>query len=151
MSERGRPPHRHGGASAGHGTQPHTADLVIEAWAPDAPCCLEHAVLALVESFAAVGGDAPARRVPFRRGPERDDELLLGLLEEVVYLTDVHGVVPVATHVERDPDGGVHGWFDVVDLARVEVVGPAPKAISREGLLFEHHDGQWRGRALVDV
>lgn len=75
----------------------------------------------------------------------------MAVLEEVIYLTDVDGVIPVDAHLTTSPGGAVEGWFEVTGLADVEVVGSAPKAVSRNDLFFTRGAGEWRCRALIDV
>ncbi len=130
---------------------PHTADLIVEAWASTKHRCLEEAVQALVESFVRPAQGAPRRQSPLRLGPASDEDLLLAVLEEVIYLTDVDGVIPIDAHLTTSPGSAVEGWFDVVGLADAEVVGSAPKAVSRNDLFFARTAGEWRCRALIDV
>jgi SHS2 domain-containing protein len=136
---------------SGRRNLPHTADIIIEAWAPSREACLAQAVLALVESFADVSGAGATQQVPLRIAPADDEELLVALLEEVVYIVEVLQVIPVDVHVEGASDGGLAGRFDVVPLSAASSVGAAPKAITRSGLKFEAGDPLWTCRAVVDV
>jgi SHS2 domain-containing protein len=138
-------------AEVGHRTVPHTADLIIEAWAPTREACLGQAVRALVDTFADTSGVTSTRPLVLRIPPGDDTELLIALLEEVIYLLDVLEVVPVHVSVCAAEDGGLGGCFDVAVLAAVHIVGPAPKAVARSELAFEGSDGLWTCRALVDV
>lgn len=132
---------------------PHTADVVVEAWAPTRVACLAQAVRGLVAVFADTTGVASSRSVPFTLGPAGDEGLLVRLLEEVIYLVEVDGVVPVAARVEATPDGGVCGRLDVVPLTPGMVIGPAPKAIAWHQLSFAPRPGRagWTCRVMVDV
>lgn len=138
-------------AARGHRTAPHTADCVLEAWGPDRLACLVEAMEALVGVFAAPADDVAARTVPLSVDPGPDADLLLALLEEVIYVTDVMGVVPVRFHLADAEDGGVAGDMEVVDPATVELIGPVPKGVSYHGLEMSEHDGTWRCRVVVDV
>jgi len=135
----------------GHRLLPHTADSVIEAWGPDRPACLVEAMEALVDIFAEPGDAAVTRTLPLsaEAGPSAD--ALVSLLEEVIYVTEVLGVVPVRFHLADTEDGGVAGDMEVVDARQVELVGPVPKAVSYHGLDMAEHDGLWRCHVLVDV
>lgn len=137
---------------AGHRQVPHTADVTIEAWAPTREECLAETVGGLVASFADTAGVAvPGRRVAFACPAAPDTELVVHLLEEVIYLLDAQDFVPVDVVVDLAPDGGVTGHFEVVDRVDVRQVGPAPKAVTRYGLNLSPDAGVWRCTVTVDV
>lgn len=134
----------------GHAIRAHTADEILEAWGPTREACLEEAVLALVDTVAAVGGVGWS----WHREAElvgTDEELLVTLLEEVVYHLDASGAVPVRVHVRPRASGVVaHLWL--TDLQRVTSRGPAPKGVSYSGLaLREESPGRWHCAATIDV
>ncbi|HMK98576.1 MAG TPA: archease [Acidimicrobiales bacterium] len=135
----------------GHRLLPHTADAVIEAWGPDRPACLVEAMEALVDIFAEAGDAAVTRTLPLSAEAAASADVLVSLLEEVIYVTEVLGVVPVRFHLADTEDGGVAGDMEVVEAGQVELVGPVPKAVSYHGLDIAEHDGTWRCRVLVDV
>jgi SHS2 domain-containing protein len=138
--------------SCGHRVGPHTADCVVEAWGPDRISCLTEAMKALVEVFAELE-DTPTviRSVPVVTGPGPDPDALVALLEEVIYVTDVFGTVPVRFHLVEAEDGGVAGDMELADANQVSLVGPIPKAVSYHGLAMAEHDGAWHCRAVIDV
>jgi SHS2 domain-containing protein len=136
---------------AGHRTLPHTADLIIEAWAPSREDCLEQAVLALVGAFAAISPVVSTETLPISIPPANDEELLVSLLEEVLYLVEVLQVVPVSVTVLESEDGGLGGCFDVAPISALSRQGPLPKAIARSDLAIGRDRDLWRCRALVDV
>lgn len=138
-------------AASGHRCLPHTADVVIEAWGPTRVACLEQAVAGLVGSVADTAGASLTEPVPVRIEEEADDELLVLLLEEVIYAIEVLDAVPVAAELEELPAGGVAGAFRTVPVGRVRPVGAVPKAISRSGLVFEADGRRWSCRVTVDV
>ncbi len=149
----GRPRARAFEPATGHRVLPHTADVILEAWGPDRRTCLAEAVLALVGIFAAPLPGAVASRmertIPPGGGPA---ELLVGLLEEVIYLAEVEGVVPRAVTVDDDrASGGLRAALTVVPLADAERTGPAPKGIARHALEFAGGARGWRCRVVVDV
>ena len=137
--------------AVGHRTLPHTADVVVQAWAPTRAACLAEAVRGLVAVFADTGGAVASRSVAFTLGPAGDEELLVRLLEEVIYLVEVDGVVPVDAHVEPTADGGLRGRFGVTPLEPAMVIGPAPKAVAWHQLSFAPGHSGWVCRVMVDV
>jgi SHS2 domain-containing protein len=136
----------------GHRLLPHTADLIVEAWGPSRVACMEEAVAALVESFADTSGADTADPVALSIERAGADDLLVALLEEVLYLVEVLGVVPSAAAITERDDGGLGGFFDVVPVAEAEAVGAAPKAVARSDLEFgADAGGRWSCRVTVDV
>ena len=134
----------------GHAIGPHTADVVIEAWGPTAAACYEEAAAAFVDIFVnsghAAGGDSRA----FDVGPGRPEDLLVLLLEELLFDVETRGQVAVATRVEPRGDH-LCGTFTFLPVEQLEVIGPLPKGVSYHDLEFGDADRTWRCRATVDV
>jgi SHS2 domain-containing protein len=139
------------GGPAGHRLLPHTADLTVEAWAPTRLACLEEAARALVASFARVPTDLPGRARPLRLEPGANDVVLAALLEEVIFVVDALGAVPVRIALTESEDGEIRGELEIAPVDAVEVLGPAPKGVSFGDLAFERDDEGWRCRATIDV
>jgi SHS2 domain-containing protein len=134
---------------AGHRALTHAADLRVEAWAPTRESCIAEALLGTVEAFADVSAASPT--AVLRRAVTGDDEdLLVASLEELVYLLDTAGEVPVAVEVTRAADG-VEICFDMVSVDRLEQVGAVPKAVSLHDLRFEHGPEGWSCSVLLDL
>ena len=93
------------GIAAGHRGVPHTADLRIEAWAPSRDGCIRQAVLGTVDSFLDVSSARPHRLLSRRSTAGSDDDLLVAVLEEVIFLLDTVGEAPV--DVDLQGGGGV--------------------------------------------
>lgn len=93
------------GTSSGHRSVPHTADLRIEAWAPTRDGCIRQAVLGTVESFLDLESAHAVHTRLRRLTADRDDDLLVAVLEEVIYLLDTVGETPVDLRL-RDVDRG---------------------------------------------
>jgi SHS2 domain-containing protein len=136
----------------GHASVPHTADLRIEAWGPTREDCIAEAVRGVVESFADVS------RAQRQRGIERhltagsDADLLAAAIEEVIYVLDADGEVPVAVRVARAGDGGIDLALLTVNAGAVEITGAAPKAVALSGLACAPDaSGRWSGAVTVDV
>lgn len=134
----------------GHRGVPHTADVCVYAWAESREECLAEAVRALVSGFARV----PSRTRTTTREclvTARDDErLLAAVLEEVIYLLDVHQELAVDAKV-RLANGGVLVQFTVVDAIAAEQIGAVPKAVALHGLRMDHRDGTWSCQVTLDV
>ncbi|HEX6869540.1 MAG TPA: archease [Micromonosporaceae bacterium] len=139
------------GPRSGHAILPHTADVMVSAWADTAEACLAEAVRGFVACFADTRASRPVRAVGFSFDPGPDTELLIEVLEEVVYLLDAGDEVPVQVALARTTHGGLVGEFGVAPRVAVPLVGAAPKGISRHQLRFEHLDDVWRCRFVVDV
>ena len=129
--------------------------MVLEAWARDREGCFAQAVAALVSTFADVTGrgpdPAPVSHHHLRVAPGPDAEQLVTLLEEVLFLLDARGVVPVGVAVRPDPGGGLDADFEVVPVSEVPLVGAVPKAVTWHRLAVEPSARGWRCRVLVDV
>jgi len=150
-----RRPHRPPSAPAsGHRLLPHTADVRFEAWAPTREACLAEAVRALANIVVdTTTAPPPTASMPVRLPATTDIDLLVSLLEEVIYDVDVLGVLTLDAHLAVAPDGGaVTGHLRTAPLAALPQTGCAPKAITRHDLLFApDDDGAWRCLVTVDV
>jgi len=148
---------RAGGAGApgpvyGHAARPHTADVVVEAWAPTRTACLEELVRGVVETFAQVDAAVSTRDVPLEVNAQVDEDLVVALLEDVLYLLDADGLVVADVELEEDEiDGSIEGVFRVVPVDRVVATGAAPKGVSRSDLSFHCEDSAWSARVMLDV
>nr|WP_246331227.1 archease [Saccharopolyspora hordei] len=128
---------------------PHTADIRFQAWGGTREECLEQAARALVAAFADVAEDAPARTSEVVLGGD-DEQVLLAVLDEIVYRLDVEGTVPRDVGVRTTSSGTVLRLSEV-DADRVRFTGAAPKAISLHGFSFTHDQRGWRCEITVDV
>lgn len=133
----------------GHRLVDHTADVILEAWGPGIAQCLEEAAAGFCEIFAV--SDARGEPVEFRVSVDDPDELVPGVLEEIVFLLDTTGGIPVGADVAVADVDTASGSIRVAPPDAVEVVGPAPKAVSRSGSRLLHTDAGWECRVTVDV
>ena len=140
-------------APSGHRTVPHTADLRIEAWGPTRERCLVEAVRCLVASFADATGVHPLRtdRLDLPSGPDAD--VLVALLDEVVYRLDAEGELVLDTEITQTSDGGFTAWLTVGDAGQAVPVGAVPKAVSLHDLRFgaDPRTGVWSCAVTIDV
>lgn len=137
-------------APVGHRSVPHTADVRIEGWAPSRERCVAEAIAAMVDSFADVSGERPTSTVGFRVEPRPDEDMLVAVLDEVIYLMDTTGRLPVnaeVTHVE----GGLDVRLAMIETHRAELVGAVPKGVSLHELRFGRGEAGWLCSVTLDV
>ena len=139
-------------ADQGRRTVPHTADLRVEAWAATREQCLAEAVRGVVDSFAAVAGVRPGRTEVRHIAAGPDEDLLVAVVDEVIYRLDADGAIPVRVAVRRAGDGGVDLVLSLADAGAVEIVGAVPKAASLHELRCAPDPaGRWSCCVIVDV
>lgn len=135
---------------SGYRGVPHTADLRVEAWAPTREGCLAQAVRGVCASFLDVTGAAGTHPRDIVVRADRDEDVLVSLLEEVVYRLDTEGEVPV--DVELTPfDGGVRGVLRMTDAGALPVTGAAPKAVTLHDLAMVRGPEGWTCSVTLDV
>lgn len=138
-------------STGGHRALPHTADVILEAWAPTREECIAEAVAALVESFVDTTHAHECAGHPFRIPVSTTEGALVTVLEEALYVLDMGGQVPLSTTVAGIQDGCVYGSFALADVTDHELTGSVPKGVSLSGLVFAQQGGEWRCRFTVDV
>lgn len=134
----------------GRRTVPHTADVRVEAWGPTREICLAEAVAGLVASFVDTT-DAPVVRtatVDLTAGGEAD--ALVEALDDVIYLLDTQGVVPVDTDIAPGP-AGPRMRLHLTPVADVAATGAAPKAVTLHDLRFDRVGRGWFCAVTIDV
>jgi SHS2 domain-containing protein len=136
---------------AGHRLLSHTADVIVEAWAPSRSGCLEELIRGLVETFADVRDATATREIPLEIGAPDDADVVIRLVDDVCYLLDVDGLVVLDVALEEEDDANFDGVFFVAPADTVVTTGAPPKGISRAGLEFAPQDGRWRARMLIEV
>jgi len=140
------------GAGRGHRTVPHTADLRVEAWGPTREACLAEAVRGLVDSFAVVAAARPRHTAERRFTASSDEDLLVAVIEEVIYRLDADGEIPVTAAVRPAPDGGVVLTLPLADVHEAEITGAVPKAASLHDLhCAPDAAGRWSCGIIIDV
>ena len=138
---------------------PHTADLRIEAWAESCHECVAESLRGLVGSVADVQGAAVTRTTERQLTGRSPADLLASAAEEVIYILDTAGEVPVSVHVRPagPPDqqqraAGIIVTLELASVSAVEFIGAVPKAVSFHGLVCEPDaSGRWTASMTVDV
>jgi SHS2 domain-containing protein len=136
--------------TSGHRSVPHTADLRIEAWAPTREGAIRQAVLGTVASFLDTSSARPNHTLQRRLTADRDDDLLVGVLDEVIYVLDTAGEAPVDLDLNRT-DGGIDVTFSMADASTLPQIGAVPKAVSLNELHFAQGHSGWRCSMTLDV
>ncbi|MFD4946255.1 archease [Streptomyces sp. NPDC058239] len=134
---------------------PHTADMRVEAWSPTAEGCIVEAVRAVVEGFAETAGAAVVGERAYVATAESDEDLLVSVLEEVVYRMDADGEIPLDVEVGsiRSAGGGrgLSVRFRMADAGTAVPIGAVPKAVSLHDLQLRGGPGSWTCRVTLDV
>jgi len=140
------------GAGQGHRSVPHAADLRVEAWAPTREECLAEAARGLAGSFAVVAAAQPRRTAERRFIAGSDEDLLVAIIEEVIYRLDADGEIPVAVAVRPTPDGGVVLSMQLAGVGQARITGAVPKAASLHDLRCAPGPaGRWSCGITIDV
>jgi SHS2 domain-containing protein len=140
------------GARQGHRSVPHTADLRVEAWAPTREKCLAEAARGLVDSFAVVEAARPRRTAERRFIASSDQDLLVAVIDEVIYRLDADGEISVTLDVQPVPDGGVVLSMQLADVGEAEITGTAPMAATLHDLRCAPGPaGRWSCGITIDV
>jgi len=80
-----------------------------------------------------------------------DADLLASAAEEVIYVLDAEGEIPVSLQV-RPGEAGVVLVLALAPIDAVEVTGAVPKAVSFHGLRCEPDAARrWSATMIVDV
>lgn len=130
---------------------PHTADVRIEAWAPTREACVAEAVTALVDTFTDADGVRPAAEREFRAPAADDADLLVSVLDEVIFRMETEGELPLSTEVTDDGTGGLLVRWRTTDTDAVELVGAVPKAVALHELRFGRDGAGWSCAVTLDV
>ncbi|MFF8913277.1 archease [Streptomyces sp. NPDC015032] len=134
---------------------PHTADMQVEAWSPTVAGCIGEAVRAVVEGFADTSGAAVVGDRAYAITAESDEDLLVSVLEEVVYRMDADGEIPLDVEVgairSAEDSRGLSVRFRMADAGTAVAVGAVPKAVSLHGLQLRCGPGGWTCRVTLDV
>jgi SHS2 domain-containing protein len=134
----------------GHRSVPHTADLRIEAWAPTRESCLVEAVAGLVASFVDTTGAPAVHTATVDLSAGSDADALVEVLDEVIYLLDTRGDVPIDAEVVPGLEGP-RMRLHLTPVAGVAATGAGPKAVTLHDLRFDRVDGGWSCAVTIDV
>jgi len=130
----------------------HTADTGLEVRGASLAECLARAAAGLFSLMFAVPAPAAARRrLRVQLEAESPEGLMVAWLEELLYRSEVGGVVFTEFEVQassRRLRADVRG----VPLApEIESAGPAVKGVTWHALRVERRRDGWRARVILDV
>lgn len=135
----------------GHRALPHTADVILEAWAPDFPGCCEEAVTAVVDACVDRSGAVVVGHHGLPIAAASPETMLLDAVEGLIFVLDTERDVPVGAEIRAVDGGALELRLTMADRTTVEPIGSGPKAVSRSGFeLLTGPDGV-RCRFLIDV
>lgn len=81
---------------------------------------------------------------------DRDDDLVVTVLDEVTYLSETAGQAPVDVEVNgTDGDAGV--TFAMADAGALPQAGAVPKAVSLNELRLARAQASWRVSLTLDL
>jgi SHS2 domain-containing protein len=126
----------------------HTAELELELDGEHEQDVFRAAATAFAELLAGEGDvpGEPVRHEVVLEGRDRGD-LLVAFLEELVYLAETEGFVPDEVEALTLADRG----SSAVVTGRRGSPRPLVKGVTYHGLRFEHEQGRWRARVVLDV
>jgi SHS2 domain-containing protein len=109
-----------GRGQQGHETFDHTADVGLRAWGRDLAELFEEAAAALIETLLDPETVRSEQAVTVRAQGQDAEDLLVGWLEELVFLSEAENFAPAAAKVEELSENTVQGtvWGEPVDPDR---------------------------------
>lgn len=146
--------HASSAPTAGHRFLAHTADVIVEAWAPTRAACIAEVLRAFGE---LVVGELPSEmgtpsvitsQIPVRIEGANDAELLALAVEEAIFVMDTKNVIPIRATL-ADADSALKGELYVAAVSDVEILGAAPKGIVVT--TFGKDADLWRAKVILDV
>jgi len=124
----------------------------VEAWGPTRESCLAEAVRGVVDSFAVVAAARPRHTAERRFIASSDEDLLVAVVQEVIYRLDADGEIPVTATVRPTPGGGVVLTLPLADVKEAEITGAVPKGASLHDLrCAADASGRWSCGITIDV
>lgn len=129
----------------------HTADTGIEARAPDLPGLIEELATGMFALVATADGVDADRSVELSVRAETDEDLVVDVLSELLYRSEVDDIVFTGFEVTRTADDEVRVTASGVAPAAAEAAGPPIKAVTYHGLVVDETSDGLMGRVYFDV
>jgi SHS2 domain-containing protein len=133
-----------------HRVLSHTADTGIEATAPTLADLIRELAAGMFSLIADLPETAAERWHTARVEAETPEDLVVDLLSELLWLSEVEDVVFCGFRVEADQRSATveAGGVPVAD---VDTTGPPIKAVTYHELAVEPRGDGWYGRVYFDV
>lgn len=136
----------------GHGTFDHTADVGLRASGADLPELFEEAAAALIETILDPSTVEKEQAVTVRAEGGDTEDLLVGWLEELLFLSEADNFAPAAVEVEELTEQDVRGtvWGEPMDPARHQLRSEV-KAVTYHDLEIRETDDGYAVEIVLDV
>ena len=128
----------------------HTADTGITTTADSLSDVIGNAAYAMFALMYDVAGLVPTASSDLRVGAATPEELLVEVLAELLYRSEVDAVAYSTFTVHLD-DLEAHVVADGVAMSDLELHGPPIKAVTYHDLRCELIDDHWEARVIFDV
>ncbi len=130
---------------------PHTADTGIIAYGATLPELFEHAAYGMFDLTFDLSVLRADRDVPVVAAGDTIEELLVGWLNELLYLGEAHRLAFAGFTVDRLEEGGVQGAATGATFDGLELRGPPVKAVTWHDLVVVEVPAGWWARIIFDV
>jgi SHS2 domain-containing protein len=130
----------------------HTADTGIEVSADTWVELLECAATGMCSLMYDPGAGDETRILPIEVPAAEPESLLVDLLSELLYVSEVHDVAPIAFSVRTASPTLVEMDVTAVPAGEESLIGPPIKAVTYHDLEVRRlDDGSWRATVVFDV
>jgi SHS2 domain-containing protein len=132
-------------SAAGHAVGRDGGGLVVEAWAASRSACLEQLVRGVVCTFAEPRPEFATREIHFELDAALDEDLVVTLLEDVLYLARADDLAVVDVVLEEDEEtGSIEGTFVVAPVPDLPATGACPTRVARSSVSLHRDESVWR-------
>jgi SHS2 domain-containing protein len=130
----------------------HTADAGFIAYGGDLKELFKNAAEAMWNLIADIDRIEPRQQREIDVKGANHEELLVGWLQELVYLFDVDRMLFCSFNVHRVDDVGCEAtaWGEPFDERR-HVINTAVKAVTYHGLEVKRKNGTYEARVIIDI
>lgn len=137
---------------SGHRMLPHTADMGIEAWAPQPEELFVAAAQGLREMLFGRAKIAGQEQHRVRLEADNPAELLVSWLNEILYSFEVHKLAPAAFHIDSLQGGCLQATIlgEAFDPERHPMQRQV-KAVTYHQLILEQRQDNWYAKVYVDL
>ncbi len=129
----------------------HTADTGIEATADSLSDLVHDLASGMFGLMAKLEPCPPARLIEASVEAASYEDLIVDVLSELLYRSEVEVLFLCAFDVEVTGPIGVHVRAGGVEAASVELTGPPIKAVTYHDVTVSRTDHGWYGRVYFDV